>query len=100
MYWAFNRGQISQTQRFATAFMKLTSALFIESNPVPVKYALSLLNVMSPQVRLPLAELNNRTKADIAFVLAHVRERYADYLIGNPTAAEPSLNESIRAAAD
>lgn len=31
--------------------------LFIEPNPVPVKYALALRGVMSPEVRLPLCEM-------------------------------------------
>ena len=31
--------------------------LFIEPNPVPVKYALSLRGVMTPEVRLPLCEM-------------------------------------------
>ena len=34
----------------------LHSALFIESNPSPVKYAASLLGMCSPTVRLPLVE--------------------------------------------
>jgi 4-hydroxy-tetrahydrodipicolinate synthase len=34
----------------------LTAALFAESNPVPVKWALGLMGRMSPEVRLPLCE--------------------------------------------
>ena len=92
MYLALKRGQITQAQRFAADFMKLTLALFSETNPVPVKYALNLLNVMSPRVRLPLVELNNETKADIASVLAHLCERYSGYVIGTLSAAEPSVH--------
>jgi 4-hydroxy-tetrahydrodipicolinate synthase len=99
MYWALEQGEISQTQRFAADFMELTTALFRESNPVPVKYALSLLNLMSPRVRLPLVELTNETKADIASVLAHVCAKYSDCVIGNLSAAKPSAHRSIRAAA-
>jgi 4-hydroxy-tetrahydrodipicolinate synthase len=100
MYLALKRNQMTQAQRFAVDFMKLTLALISETNPAPVKYALSLLNVMSPRVRLPLVELNNGTKANIASVLAQVCERYPDYVLGNPSAAEPSLHQSIRAAAN
>jgi 4-hydroxy-tetrahydrodipicolinate synthase len=35
----------------------LFKELFVESNPAPVKYALSLLGGMRPDVRLPLAPL-------------------------------------------
>jgi 4-hydroxy-tetrahydrodipicolinate synthase len=100
MYLALKRGQITQAQGFAVDLMKLTLALLSETNPVPVKYALSLLNVMSPRVRLPLVELNDATKADIASVLAQVCERYSDYVICKPSAAVPSPRQSIRAAAN
>jgi len=100
MYLALNRGQINQAQRFAAVFMKLTSALFSETNPVPVKYALSLLNVMSPRVRLPLVELNNGNKSEIASILAYACERYSGYVIGNSIATELTADEFIRAAAD
>jgi hypothetical protein len=61
----------------------LTSALFSDSNPVPVKYALSTMKMMSPGVRLPLVELRNESKAEIDAVLGQVREGYAEYMIGN-----------------
>jgi 4-hydroxy-tetrahydrodipicolinate synthase len=95
MYLALKRGQISQAQRFDAAAMKLTAALFSESNPVPVKYALSLLNVMSPRVRLPLVELNNGTKTDVASVLADVCEQYENYVIGNRGTAEPIVGRVL-----
>jgi 4-hydroxy-tetrahydrodipicolinate synthase len=99
MYLALKRSQISQAQRLAVANMKMTDALFSDTNPVPVKYALSLLNVMSPRVRLPLVELNDTTKAEIASVLAQVCEQYSDYVLGHPSAAEPNARDLIRARA-
>ena len=98
MYLALKRDQITQTQRLAAVFMKLTVALFSETNPAPVKYALSLLNFTSPRVRLPLVEPTNRTTANIASVLADVCERYSDYVIGNLSAAEPLEVQGNRAA--
>jgi 4-hydroxy-tetrahydrodipicolinate synthase len=38
-------------------FYRLFKDLFIEPNPVPVKFALSLQGRMSPEVRLPLCEM-------------------------------------------
>jgi 4-hydroxy-tetrahydrodipicolinate synthase len=99
MYLALKRSQISQAQRLAVANMKLTDVLFSDSNPVPVKYALSLLNVMSPRVRLPLVELNNATKAEIASVLAHVCEQHSDYLLGQVSAVEPNVQDLVRVRA-
>jgi dihydrodipicolinate synthase/N-acetylneuraminate lyase len=61
---------------------QLSYALFREPNPVPVKYALSLLGLMSPKVRLPLTELGDQAKAEVAAVLSKLGDQYADYLIG------------------
>ena len=43
----------------------LHKALFIESNPSPVKYAASLLKVSPPSVRLPLVEITDPTKKEV-----------------------------------
>tara|TARA_A100000164_G_scaffold292401_1_gene265981 strand:- start:1887 stop:2756 length:870 start_codon:yes stop_codon:yes gene_type:complete len=45
------------------------SAMFLESNPSPVKYAASLLGMCSPDVRLPLVQVREETKAKISAVL-------------------------------
>ena len=37
----------------------LHTAMFIESNPSPVKYAASLLDMCEPTVRLPLVEVQD-----------------------------------------
>ena len=43
-------------------YINLYNALFIESNPVPVKYALSLMGICSSNVRLPLFDLSEESK--------------------------------------
>ena len=43
--------------------------MFIESNPSPVKYAASLLNMCQPNVRLPLVEVRDKTKKIISEAL-------------------------------
>ena len=45
--------------------LPLHNALFIESNPSPVKYAASLLKLSSPNVRLPLVEVKKQTKNEV-----------------------------------
>ena len=47
----------------------LHAAMFIESNPSPVKYAASLLNMCSPIVRLPLVEVQDINKKKISEAL-------------------------------
>ena len=82
MFLACRQGQIATAQRWAVPIAKLTAALFRETSPTPVKYALSLLGLMSPKVRLPLVEVTNPTKAEVAAVMAWACEDYADYMIG------------------
>ena len=43
----------------------LNKSLFIESNPSPVKYAASLLNLSLDDVRLPLVKITDSTKLSI-----------------------------------
>ena len=47
----------------------LHTAMFIESNPSPVKYAASLLNMCNASVRLPLVEVQEETKKKISNAL-------------------------------
>ena len=47
----------------------LHEAMFIESNPSPVKYAASLLKMCNPNVRLPLVEVEEATKQKISKAL-------------------------------
>jgi 4-hydroxy-tetrahydrodipicolinate synthase len=93
MYLALRRGQIGQAQRSASVIMRLTLSLFSEPNPVPVKFALSLLNLMSPQVRLPLVELNESTKQTVASVLAEVIEQHWHDIVGEPRAPRRLANQ-------
>jgi len=82
MFLACRQGQISSAQRWAIPVAQLTAVLFHETSPSPLKYALSLLGLMSPKVRLPLVELTSQTRAEVAAVMTQVSEDYADYAIG------------------
>lgn len=87
MFLAHRQGQIGQAQRLADAAGKLTAALFRETSPVPLKYALSLLGLMSPAVRLPLVELSARTRADVATLVTKMCDVYRDEMIGHLAAS-------------
>jgi len=43
----------------------LHSAMFSETNPIPVKYAASLMNLCSNEIRLPLCEASEESKERI-----------------------------------
>ncbi len=52
--------------------MPLHKALFIESSPSPVKYAASLLNLSSDEVRLPLVKITEESKKIIKSAMKSV----------------------------
>lgn len=82
MFWASEHGQMAIARRLADEMARLTSALFRETSPVPVKYALSLLGLMSPKVRLPLVELTEGSKTELAAMVARMCDENAEYMIG------------------
>jgi 4-hydroxy-tetrahydrodipicolinate synthase len=92
MYLALKRDQIALAQRLATVAMKVTDVFFRETNPAPIKYALSLVKLMLPRVRLPLVEPSDETKAEIASVLVEVCDRYSDCVVGRLNAAQQELS--------
>jgi|TARA_B110000438_G_C15778360_1_gene635131 4-hydroxy-tetrahydrodipicolinate synthase len=57
-----NNNLISKAKSINKILLPLHNSLFIESNPSPVKYAASLLNLCSEDVRLPLVKTTNPTK--------------------------------------
>jgi 4-hydroxy-tetrahydrodipicolinate synthase len=82
MFLAWKQGQIARARRLAGSIAQLTTALFRETNPVPIKYALSLFGLASPRVRLPLVELGTQSKGEVANVLARLCDEYSESMIG------------------
>jgi 4-hydroxy-tetrahydrodipicolinate synthase len=58
-------GDFAKALSIQDRLMPLHDALFIETNPGPVKYAASLLGLCSAEVRLPLAPVAESTKQTI-----------------------------------
>jgi 4-hydroxy-tetrahydrodipicolinate synthase len=100
MHSAWKQGEIARAQQLAAAIARLAAALARESNPAPVKYALSVMNLMPARVRLPLVEVRSETKAEIDKVLAQIEAKYSGCLIGEvawPDRGAARLGESARA---
>ena len=57
-----NLEQLKKAESINSLLAPLHKALFIESNPSPVKYAASLLGLSPSKVRLPLVEVTDKTK--------------------------------------
>jgi 4-hydroxy-tetrahydrodipicolinate synthase len=51
--------------------MPLHTALFLETSPAPVKYALSLVGKCSETVRLPMVPVSEKTRAAVREAMVH-----------------------------
>lgn len=54
----FNAGKIGEAQKAHYKILPLLKALFIETNPIPVKAAMALMDLCSAEIRLPLCEMS------------------------------------------
>lgn len=67
---AWQSGKTEEAENWHYRLYRLFKDLFIESNPVPVKYALSRNGLIaSPSVRLPLVELSDASRAKLEATL-------------------------------
>ncbi len=62
MVEAFTKGNVTQAQKLHHKYYPVFKDLFIETNPVPVKAALAMMNLVREEYRLPLVALNNRNR--------------------------------------
>ena len=62
MQLAWREKDIQKAQKINLMLAKLHNSLFLESSPGPVKYAASLLGLCTSETRLPLVEINEKTK--------------------------------------
>jgi 4-hydroxy-tetrahydrodipicolinate synthase len=70
---AFVAGDFEKARQLHLQTLKIGSAMFIESNPVPVKTALELMGKASADVRLPLCPLGDVNKAKLATIMREYR---------------------------
>jgi 4-hydroxy-tetrahydrodipicolinate synthase len=65
------KGDYTAALKLQDKLMPLHTALFIETNPAPAKYALSLLGKCADTVRLPMVRLAEPTKAAVRQAMVH-----------------------------
>jgi 4-hydroxy-tetrahydrodipicolinate synthase len=65
------KGDYGAALRLQDKLMPLHTALFIETNPAPAKYALSLLGRCLDTVRLPMVGVTDATKVAVREALVH-----------------------------
>jgi len=66
---AFFAGNLEEARRLHLKTLKINNAMFIESNPIPVKTALGLMSKCSDEVRLPLCPMGEANKAKLAAIM-------------------------------
>jgi 4-hydroxy-tetrahydrodipicolinate synthase len=65
------KGDYATALKLHDKLMPLHTALFIETNPAPAKYALSVLDKCSDTVRLPMVRLAEKTKIAVREAMVH-----------------------------
>jgi 4-hydroxy-tetrahydrodipicolinate synthase len=65
------RGDYCAALKLQDKLMPLHQNLFIETNPAPAKYALSVLGKCADTVRLPMVELSDKSKAAVREAMVH-----------------------------
>ena len=54
----FDKGNLAKAQALFFRLLPLVKAMFLETNPIPVKTAMEMLGMCSPGLRLPLCPMN------------------------------------------
>ncbi|MBV8167912.1 MAG: 4-hydroxy-tetrahydrodipicolinate synthase [Alphaproteobacteria bacterium] len=69
MHGAWRAGDFASVQKINDRLLPVHDAMFCETSPGPVKYAASLLGLCGPDVRLPLVQPSDASKARIRSVM-------------------------------
>ena len=62
IYKSFKSGDSASAREAQAKLLPLIRAMFAETNPAPIKYAMAHLGLCSGEVRLPLSEVTSETK--------------------------------------
>jgi 4-hydroxy-tetrahydrodipicolinate synthase len=65
------KGDYAAALKLQDKLMPLHNALFVETNPSPAKYALSVLGKCAETVRLPMVPVSEKTRATVREAMVH-----------------------------
>ncbi|MBV9561614.1 MAG: dihydrodipicolinate synthase family protein, partial [Bradyrhizobium sp.] len=68
---AWQKGNVATALELHDKLMPLHMNLFIESNPAPVKYAMSLLGKIEERLRLPMVAVAESTRVAVRDAMVH-----------------------------
>ncbi len=69
LFNSWERGDINRARQLHYKLEPLNKAMFIETNPIPVKTALAMMGKIKDEFRLPLCEMSETNKQKLAEVL-------------------------------
>jgi len=69
LFNAWERGDIARARELHYKLEPINKAMFIETNPIPVKTALAMMGKIKEEFRLPLCEMSEANKQKLAEVL-------------------------------
>ena len=69
MVTAFLKGDVAAAQKLHYKMLPLIKAMFIETNPIPVKTAMGLMGMIEPELRLPLCHMSEENVTKLADAL-------------------------------
>lgn len=71
LYEAVDQGDLEAARKLHAALFELNQSIFLDTNPVPLKYMMSRLGLLdSPELRLPLVPLDEEQKRILDPILA------------------------------
>lgn len=70
---AFESGDIKKAKKLHYKMLQLVKAMFIETNPIPVKTAMGLMKMIEPGLRLPMCDMLPENKEKLAKALKDYR---------------------------
>ena len=68
-----NKDDLDEAKKLDEILQPVHSAMFVESNPSPVKYSAKLMNLSDDEVRLPLVKVSDNAKIIIKKALASAK---------------------------
>ncbi len=66
---AFEKGDMKKAEELHYKMLDLIKAMFVETNPIPVKTAMALMKMIDPEIRLPLCEMMPENKEKLVKAL-------------------------------
>lgn len=69
MIFEFEKGNLRRAQEIFYKLLPLVKAMFLETNPIPVKTAMGLLGLCQPDLRLPLSSMSEENLEKLKKVL-------------------------------